>query len=146
MVSRRPCEAGYKCGGSDFAVRRIRSGYDISMHYPQQVTMRSVWLVRHCKDSAELALSIAMGLIPCDMRSRDSSYHTVAPREGLAAAWRSCEVFSQLVMSASAAFDFATLITTFCHTTTTAPQPHPANTPKEQRLISTSPPTSSWCF
>jgi hypothetical protein len=69
-------------------VRRIRSGNDLSMHYPQQVTMRSVWLFRHCKDSAELALSIPMGLIPCDMRSRDSSYHTVALLEGLAAAWR----------------------------------------------------------
>jgi hypothetical protein len=70
------------------------------MHYPQQVTMRSVWLAMHCKDSAELALSTAMGLMPCDVRSRDSSYHTVALLEGLAAAWRSCEVFSQAVMSA----------------------------------------------
>jgi len=70
------------------------------MHYPQQVTMRPVWLAMHCKDSAELALSIAMGLIPCDVRSCDSSYHTVALLEGLAVAWRSCEVFSQAVMSA----------------------------------------------
>jgi hypothetical protein len=103
MSSRRPCEAGYKCGRADSAVRWIRSGNALSMQQPQEVIMRSVWLARHCEDSAELALSIVMGLISCDMRFRDSSYHTVALWEGLAAAWRSWEVFPRLVMSASAA-------------------------------------------
>jgi hypothetical protein len=51
--------------------------------------MRSVWLARHCKDMAELALTIAMDLVPSNRRSPDSSYYTVDPKEGLAAAWRS---------------------------------------------------------
>jgi hypothetical protein len=59
------------------------------VQYLQEVTMRSVWPPRHCKDVAELALTIAMDLIHCNRRSRDSLYHTVDPREGLAAAWRS---------------------------------------------------------
>jgi len=61
--------------------------------------MRSIWLPRHCNDVEEHALSIAVNLIPSNMPSRDSSYHTVDPKEGLAAAWRSWEVVWQQVFS-----------------------------------------------
>jgi len=59
------------------------------MKYPQEVTMRSVWLPRHCRDVEEHALSIAVNLIPSNRPSRDPSYHAVDPKEGLPAAWRS---------------------------------------------------------
>jgi hypothetical protein len=49
---------------------------------------------------AELALTIAMNLIPSIRPSRDSSYHAVDPKEGLAVAWRSREgVLAQQVFS-----------------------------------------------
>ena len=87
------------CGGSCSAARQICSRHTISMQYPQEVTMRSIWLPRHCKDVEEHALSIAVNLIPSNRPSRDSSYHIVDPKEGLAAACRLWEVVWQQVFS-----------------------------------------------
>jgi hypothetical protein len=86
MESQGTCEAGDKCGGSCSAVWQICSGNTMSMQYPQQVTVRSAWLARHCEPLAELALTIAMNLMASNRSSCDSSYHTVDSMQGLAAA------------------------------------------------------------